>query len=92
MEFTSTSNQPLSLARVQDLAPSAFALAAHESRSQRFAYVPTLEVIRGLESAGFLPFKASQSSTRDASRREFTKHMIRFRQMGQALSVGDVFT
>lgn len=92
MEFTSTSNQPLSLARVQDLAPSAFALAAHESRSQRFSYVPTLEVIRGLESAGFLPFKASQSSTRDASRREFTKHMIRFRQMGQALSVGDVFT
>ncbi len=92
MEFTSTSNSPLSLERVQQLAPSAFALAPHASRSQRYAYVPTLEVIKGMESAGFLPFKASQSSTRDASRREFTKHMIRFRQMGQALAVGDVFT
>ena len=92
MEFTRTSNQPLELAEVKRLAPSAFALAPHDSRSQRYSYVPTLEVIRGMEQAGFLPFKASQSGTRDLSRREFTKHMIRFRQMGQALSVGDVFT
>jgi hypothetical protein len=33
MEFTRTSNSPLSLEEVKQFAPSAFALAPHDSRS-----------------------------------------------------------
>lgn len=74
------------------LAPSIFATEAHESRSARFAPVPTIDVLNGLRNEGFYPASATQSRTRDASRRDFTKHMIRLRHRsddGRSLAVGD---
>ncbi|MFC7694576.1 hypothetical protein ACFQY5_38540 [Paeniroseomonas aquatica] len=37
------------------LAPSAFATEAHSSRSSRYAYIPTADVIAGLRREGFAP-------------------------------------
>jgi hypothetical protein len=91
MNFTSTSAQPLTIEAIAKFAPSALAVTPHESRSSRYAYLSTRDVIAGMQEAGFFPFKATQSRTRDLSRREFTKHMIRFRQMGAQLQRGDVF-
>jgi hypothetical protein len=86
-----TSKTPLTIDQIARYAPSPMAIAAHESRSNRYTYIPTVDVVRGMEKAGFLPFAASQSRTRDDSRREFTKHMIRFRRADQSpVSVGDV--
>lgn len=84
---------PMTLQELQAAAPSAFAIEPHESRSARYTYIPTAEIIKGMADAGFLPFKASQSRTRDAERANYTKHMIRFRQMGSnhGQIVGDVF-
>ena len=91
MNFTSTSAQPLTIDQIGKFAPSALAVSPHESRSSRYAYLSTRDVIAGMQDAGFFPFKATQSKTRDLSRREFTKHMIRFRQIDQQLQRGDVF-
>lgn len=84
---------PLTLSEVQSAAPSAFALEPHTSRSSRYTYIPTAEIIKGMQDAGFLPFQASQSRTRDITRKDFTKHMIRFRQVdsNHGQLVGDVF-
>lgn len=87
MTFTRTSNQPLTLAEIQQLAPSAIATSAHGSRSDRYTYIPTLDVIRGMEKAGFFPFAAMQSRTRFEDRRDFTKHMIRFRHASANVSM-----
>ncbi len=76
-------NTPLDDGMLRNLAPSAFATEPHSSRSSRYAYIPTAEVIAGLRANGFLPFFAKQGGTRDASRREFTKHLIRFRYQGE---------
>jgi hypothetical protein len=85
-----TSQQPLTIEQIGQYAPSALAVRAHESRSDRYAYIPTLDVIKGMMNAGFQPFKASQSSTRVEGKGEFTKHMIRFRRDGaQLTNVGD---
>jgi hypothetical protein len=83
--------QPLTVEDINRLAPSALAREAYSDRSHRYTYIPTLEVIDGMKNAGFLPFAATQSRTRDANRREYTKHMIRFRHMDSmlSLSVGD---
>ena len=84
---------PLTLAEIAAFAPSAIAVAQHSSRSDRYTYIPTSEVIKGMERAGFLPFAATQSRCRDAERRDFTKHMIRFRQMSdiqRAAIVGEL--
>lgn len=40
------------------IAPSIFAVTAHESRSERFQPIPTIEILRGLMREGFMPVGA----------------------------------
>ncbi|MER9768921.1 DUF945 domain-containing protein [Mesorhizobium sp. M0189] len=72
-------------------APSVFALAAHDSRSERFQPIPTIEIVRALAKEGFHVVGAKQSGTRDESRKEFTKHLLRLRRLDNlaAHTVGD---
>jgi hypothetical protein len=72
-------------------APSIFAMTAHESRSERFQPIPTIEVLRGLMAEGFMPVGAKQSRTRDVGKADFTKHLIRLRRVddGKTYNVGD---
>ena len=82
--FTSTrSSYPLSDDEIVRVAPSIFAEDKHQSRSQRYAYIPTSDVLKGLRNEGFQPFMASRHGVRDESRREHTKHMIRLRHATQ---------
>jgi hypothetical protein len=53
-------------------------------RGARFAPVATIDVLNGLRREGFDPVYAGQARTRDQSRREFTKHMVRLRHRGEA--------
>jgi Domain of unknown function (DUF932) len=73
----------LSNDQIARLAPSAFATRAHESRSARYTYIPTSEVIDGLRAQGFQPVFAKQGRSRIAGKADFTKHLVRFRFQGQ---------
>jgi len=77
------SNSALSDEQIFNAAPSVFADAAHRSRSARYAYIATNEIVNGLRSEGFMPFFACQARSRIEGKTEFTKHMIRFRHQGQ---------
>jgi hypothetical protein len=84
---------PLTIDQIARYAPSAMATHAHESRSDRYTYIPTVNVIEGMIKAGFQPFSASQSRSRIEGKTEFTKHMIRFRHPdteSSLMKVGDV--
>lgn len=72
--------------QLRHYAPSIFATEAHESRSARFAPVATIDVLNGLRREGFDPVYAGQARTRDESRRDFTKHMLRLRHRSTDLS------
>src|SRR3546814_14992368 len=56
---------------------------ANESRSQRYAYIPTATVLTELRKEGFQPFMVTQTRTRHEDRRDYTKHMIRLRHASQ---------
>lgn len=71
--------EPLTMDAIRRAAPSAFAQEQYHEMSSRYAYIPTEDVIRGLESAGLAVYDARQSRAREADRREHTKHMLRFR-------------
>jgi hypothetical protein len=73
------------------VAPSVFATTAHESRSDRFAPIPTIEVLRGLRNEGFEVVGAKQCLTRVEGKAPFTKHLIRIRKMDSDIThrVGD---
>lgn len=66
---------------IMRLAPSVFAESAHESRSARYAYIPTSEVLEGLRREGFGVFFAMQSKTRKEGMADHTKHMLRLRHV-----------
>jgi hypothetical protein len=82
--YTSTARFDTGRALTEDelrkLAPSIFATTAHASRSDRFAPIPTIEVLRGLAKEGFFPVGAKQSVARMDDRRDYTKHLIRLRR------------
>lgn len=63
------------------IAPSIFAVQKHESRSERFKPIPTIEILKGLENEGFVPVGVKQSNSRDQNKREFTKHLVRLRRI-----------
>ena len=77
------SDSPLSDDQIHRVAPSIFAEAPHESRSQRYAYIPTATVLTELRKEGFQPFMVTQTRTRHEDRRDYTKHMIRLRHASQ---------
>ncbi|RQT27435.1 DUF932 domain-containing protein [Burkholderia contaminans] len=74
---------PLSDDQIRRVAPSIFADGKHESRSERYTYIPTIDVLRGLRNEGFQPFMICQTRVRDSGKREFTKHMLRLRHADQ---------
>ncbi|WP_064697385.1 DUF932 domain-containing protein [Rhizobium aegyptiacum] len=81
----------LSETEMRRIAPSIFAVTAHESRSERFQPIPTIEILRGLMREGFMPVGAKQSLSRTEGKADFTKHLIRMRRIDDAkvYSVGD---
>ena len=83
------SDSPLSDDQIHRVAPSIFAEAPHESRSQRYAYIPTATVLIELRKEGFQPFMVTQTRTRHEDRRDYTKHMIRLRHASQINARGE---
>jgi hypothetical protein len=65
--------------QMADACPSIFAMDKHASRSERYAYIPTIDVLKGLEKADFLVTEVRQGGSRDEEKRGFTKHMVRMR-------------
>ena len=78
-QSTYRSQSALSNEQIAHYAPSVMASEAHESRGERYSFIPTIDVIDGLRAEGFQPYEIRQTKVRDASKREHTKHMVRLR-------------
>jgi hypothetical protein len=77
------SDRPLSDETIMRVAPSIFAESKHESRSERYTWIPTIQVLNGLRREGFQPFMVCQARVRRSDRRAHTRHMIRLRHDGE---------
>ncbi|WP_186159364.1 DUF932 domain-containing protein [Burkholderia gladioli] len=86
--YFARSHAPLTDDQIRAAAPSIFAEAKHESRSERYAYIPTIKIVESLRREGFQPFMAAQTVVRDEDRREHAKHVLRLRHASQ-LATGD---
>ncbi len=76
-------DRPLTREELFRVVPSVFSEDKHESRSERYTYIPTISLLDSLQREGFQPFFACQTRVRDPGRREHTKHMLRLRREGQ---------
>lgn len=74
--------RPLTNDELVKVVPSVFSEEKHNSRSDRYTYIPTITLLDKLREEGFQPFFACQSRVRDEDKRGHTKHMVRVRREG----------
>jgi hypothetical protein len=89
-QSTFRATSPLSNDQIGHYAPSVMASEAHHSRGERYAFIPTIQVIDGLRAEGFEPYEIRQTKTRDADKREHTKHMVRMRHLSSIATSEEV--
>jgi len=76
---------------IQRAVPSAFALTQSPDRSDKYGFIPTVAVIDELIGGGLIPIAAGQTRVRHPDKRDFTYHVIRFREKeSQLREVGDI--
>jgi uncharacterized protein DUF932 len=66
---------------LQRLAPSIFASQPIEGVSDRYSFLPTSSILKGMRENGWVPVRAEQQSVRTEARRGFQKHLIRFSRL-----------
>lgn len=62
-------------------APSIFSEQSAINTTEKYQHISTIKIIEGLAGIGFLPTYAGQSACRLADKRNFAKHVIRFRHV-----------
>jgi Domain of unknown function (DUF932) len=75
--------ESLTMEEMRRSLPSIFAADAHDSRSDRYIYISTEDMLGRLMAGGFLPVEARTALPRDVSRTGFAKHLLRFRSRAE---------
>lgn len=87
---------PMNILTKNDLskvAPAIFAESPDTNVSDRYGFVPTIDVVDSLQDQGWYPVRAQQTHTRDETKNHLARHMVRFRQdPDRQISVGDSVT
>lgn len=89
-------DSPLTNDQLRAYAPSIFATEPWHQMSEKYAFIPTITVVDKMRAEGFVPVEAMQARTRIAGKGDFTKHLIRFRDIRQGnqaltLQLGQLF-
>jgi len=87
--MTKLHNYELDNNQIRTQAPSVFSENPYHEVSEKYKFIPTIEVIDALRSHGWKPVDATQKNVRTRQKVNFTKHLIRFRRLGDDIVVGD---
>jgi hypothetical protein len=82
--------QLLDREKLRKIAPSVFAKEPYYGMSDRYSFIPTIEIIDNLMGKGWLPVKVMEAKSRKEDKHGFTKHLIRLRKSDAPVLVGDV--
>lgn len=86
MNATHNTTKILSREGIRKVAPSVFATAPHDSRSARYGFVPTIDVVNRLLKEDYVCVSAGQAAVRKGREDhfDFTKHLLRFQSRKHA--------
>jgi len=73
--------QALSNDQIMRTAPSVFASQPWEGMSDRYTFIPTIQIVDKMRAEGFQPVAVSQSRSRVPGKQDYTRHQIRFRDL-----------
>lgn len=71
-------------------APSIFATQPYNKMSDKYKFIPTIDVVDALAEEGFFPAKVQENRVRIQDKAGFAKHAIRFRNSDILPQVGDI--
>lgn len=74
-----TMTNTLSKEALATLAPSIFATEPYHQRSEKYDFIPTIDIIDSLQELGYYPTLAGQSKSRTLDKKNHVKHIVRLR-------------
>lgn len=84
--------QPMTNDQLIEIAPSIGATQPAKRVSSKYDFVPTIQAVDLLRSAGWVPFYASQANTRKESLEGYQHHTIKFVLDNDFTAIDNVFT
>ena len=78
--------KPLSNETLKNSAPSIFATSASFEVSNKYTFIPTIEVVEMFRNSSWYPVEAKESFVRLSHNQGYQKHLIRFRHIGDFLN------
>jgi len=83
------SNFPLTDEQLQELAPTLFTLTPHFEVSDKYHFIPTIDVIKEIKSHSWYPVHVAQAGVKDENKEGFQQHCVRFRHFEDLINPQD---
>jgi hypothetical protein len=80
---------PLKNRELQELAPTLFTQQPHFEVSEKYHFIPTIDVIEEIKSHHWYPVNVSQADVRSDDKQGYQQHCVRFRHFEDLLNQGD---
>jgi hypothetical protein len=77
---------PLTDNELLENAPALFTEEPHYEVSEKYHFIPTIEVINEIKSHNWYPVKVQEASVRDINRDGYQRHLVRFRHFDDLLN------
>jgi len=87
--YSMSNGTALSDHELNRMAPAIFATSPEPGVSDKYGFVPTIDVVNGLRAEGWYPVRAAQTHVRDVDSAIYARHMLRFRRISDPIQVGD---
>ena len=78
-QIKTTDPRGLSDEQIRRIAPSVFATEPWDGVSDSYTFIPTAGIVEQMRKSGLVPVTAQQQIVRIPGKRDFAKHMLRFR-------------
>jgi len=79
------SNNPLTIKELKDQAPALFTEQPHFDVSDKYHFIPTINVIEEIRANNWYPVTVSEASVRDDDKQGYQQHLVRFRHFDDLL-------
>jgi len=80
---------PLSNEQLMNQAPALFTEEAHSDVSDKYYFIPTINVIDEIKANNWYPVSVSEASVRDMGKNGYQQHLVRFRHFDDLLHPQD---
>lgn len=82
-------SRPLSNEKLKELAPTLFTQTPHFEVSDKYHFIPTIDVIEEIRANNWYPMSVSVANVRDEQREGYQQHCVRFRHLEDLLNQGE---